>query len=285
MTADTVDPTVLIGVPGIHDRIPEQEYHAHTGSLSVSGAKTLLDKTPAHFKWDRDHGRASKPAFNLGHAAHTVILGRGAELALVDANDWRTKAAQEQRSLAYATGKTPLLRDEYEQVLGMAKAIRANPLAAALFDPDHGRPEQSGYWIDKPTSITRRFRVDWLPESNGARLLVPDLKTTVDASPRAISKTMANFSYGSQASWYEEGLRALGVAESPVFLFVFVEKVPPYVVTVAQPSAEVLAWGQRRNRRAIELYKRCIDTDTWPGYSDDVVHIDLPRWAANDEAA
>lgn len=271
--------TATVGTIGLHDGINEVDYHADRGSLSVSGAKLLLGKSPAHFKWQRDNGQPHKAAFDFGHAAHALVLGVGAPLAVVDAEDWRTKAAQQQRKEAYEQGHTPLLRAEHETVVAMAAAIKAHPLASALFDPAHGKAEQSGYFADEPTGVTRRFRLDWLPNTDGGRLIVPDFKTTIDASPKAISKSLTDFGYASQARWYLDGINALGIAEHAAFLLVFIEKTPPHVVTVAEPDAEALAWGAERNRRALDLYARCVETGEWPGYSDDVELVSLPRWA------
>ena len=266
--------------PGIHDGLDEATYHADKASLSVSGAKKLLPPScPAKFFHDREHGQAPKAEFDFGHAAHSAVLGAGPVMRIVDAEDWRTKAAREQRDEIRAAGEVPVLRAEAEQVAGMASAIKAHPIASALLDRDHGKPEQSGYWHDADHDVLRRFRLDWLPETNGGRLIVSDYKTAISAEPGAIRKAVANYGYYMQHAWYVDGLHALEVAEDIAFVFIFQEKTAPYLVTVAELDAEAILLGRKRNDQALQVYAECTATNTWPPYSSEVELISLPAWA------
>jgi hypothetical protein len=257
----------------------EAEYHAHP-ALSSSGAKKLLPPScPALFKWERENKRPEKRAFDLGHAAHAKVLGVGARLAVVDALDWRTKAAREARDEAYAEGLTPVLAHEDEQITGMAAAILEHPIASAVFDPDYGSPEQSLFWCDERFGVERRARLDWLPEPSGGRLIVADYKTCISAEPAAIRKTVANYGYYMQAPWYIDAVRALGLAEDVSFVFVFQEKTAPYLVTVVELDAMALRLGAARNDQALAVFAECTETGDWPGYSDEVELISLPSWA------
>jgi hypothetical protein len=128
--------------PGLYEDLDEATYHGHKSSLSVSGAKKLLPPScPAIFKWQRDNGQPHKAVFDFGHAAHAVVLGAGADIKVVDAPDWRTKAAKADADEIRAAGHIPLLAHEWAQVRGMADAIKAHPIASALLEPDHGKPE------------------------------------------------------------------------------------------------------------------------------------------------
>ena len=72
-----------------------------------------------------------------------------------------------------------------------------------------------------------------------------------------------------------------------MFIFVFQEKTPPYLVNVAQIDPdypENREIGRTRNRQAIERFRDCAETGLWPGYEGDtyegVTYISLPPWAA-----
>lgn len=279
MTA-VADVTVITD-PGVYT-IPDGVYHADPvpqRSLSSSGARKLLPPScPAKFQHERENRPPSKPHFDMGHAAHKLVLGSGPEIVAVDADDWRTKAAKEARDAAYAEGKTPLLAGDVEIVEAMAQAIRQHPVASALFNPDHGDPEQSLFWTDEPTGTTLRARLDWLPTPRDGRLIIPDYKTTTSALPAAFAKSCANYGYSQQAAWYLDAIRALNLAEESAFVFVAQEKTAPYLVTVIELDADALRIGRALNRLAIDLYADCTANDTWPGYSDDVVHLSLPTW-------
>jgi hypothetical protein len=266
-------------VNGIHD-LPEAEYFAQTHALSASGAKLLLPPNcPALFRWAQDHP-VHKDVFDFGSAAHRVVLGAGPRIDIIDAPDWRTARAKQQRDEARAAGFTPLLIADWAQVTAMADAIRAHPLASVLFDPSAGRPELSMFWDDPETGVPCRARPDWLPDPRGGRLTIPDYKTTVSAHPDDFAKSVGNYGYHIQHAHYTAGAAALGLGDDPAFVFVAQEKTPPYLVNVVQLDDGAIQAGKVAMRAAIELFASCTATDTWPGYPMDIPEISLPPWAA-----
>lgn len=269
---------------GIYDGIPEDQYHADKVSLSVSGAKKLLPPScPARFKWERDNGQPHKAAFDFGRAAHTLVLGAGQQIVRIDAEDWRSKAAREQRDAVYAEGLTPLLANEYLQACAMADAIAAHPIASALLNPDRGKPEQSAYWLDPAHDVLRRCRFDWLPDTDGGRLVIPDYKTARSAEPWMFARAAASYGYHMQAAWYSDTAQALGLAEDVTFVFIAQEKTAPYLVTVVELDVLSVEAGRRRNDEALRIYRECTDTGVWPGYADDIEVITLPAWAFDED--
>ncbi|MFJ3258462.1 PD-(D/E)XK nuclease-like domain-containing protein [Streptomyces sp. NPDC086771] len=266
--------------PGIYPDLPMETYHADRQSLSSSGARKLLPPScPALFRYEQDHPQPPKKTFDIGNAAHRLVLGDGPELVAVEAPDWRTKAAREERDEVRAAGGVPLLADEYDQVQAMADAIRRHPVASALFAPDSGRPEVSVFWEDGPTGIRRRARFDWLPHPRSGRLIIPDYKTCRSAEPTALARAVDEYGYHCQDDWYRAAARAAGLADDPAFVFVCQEKTAPYLVTVIELDAAARRIGAAKNRRSIETFARCTETGHWPGYSDDITYLSLPTWA------
>lgn len=281
---------LVIDQPGVY-QMPADVYHADpvpAGSLSSSGARLLLPPScPALFRYRVDHGQPPNRTFDFGHAAHQQVLGTGPDLVVVNAEDWRTNAAKEARDKAHAAGAVPLLAAEHEQVQAMAAALRAHPVAAVLFEPGAGRAEQALFWHDTEFGVWRRALLDWLRHRGTGRLIVPDYKTTKSAEPAALSRAMSTHGYYQQAAWYLDAVTALGLAGDvePAFVFVFQEKTPPYLVTICEPDYMAIKWGRIRNRKALDIYRRCQASGRWPGYADDVVRLSLPRWAENDHDA
>ncbi|MEU0515832.1 PD-(D/E)XK nuclease-like domain-containing protein [Amycolatopsis sp. NPDC006125] len=276
--------------PGVYD-IPAEAYHADPvpgGSLSSSGARLLMPPScPAIFKHRMDNPEPYVKEFALGSAAHKLVLGAGDEFAVIDAADWRTKAARQEREEAQAAGLIPLLQHQFDQVEAMAQALREHPTASALFDSARGgRPEQALFWRDKLTGITRRALLDWLPAKvPGRRMILADYKTAASAEPTAIAKAVYNHGYHQQAAWYIDGVVELGLDEDPAFVFVFQEKEPPYLVTVIELDRVSLMWGDVLNRAALARYRHCVETGRWPGYADDVQLVSLPVWAQREYEA
>lgn len=288
-TSAGLDRHIVLAEPGVYDAIPEDVYHSDPvpgGSLSSSGIRKLLPPScPARFFHDLKHPTPPNRTLDFGSAAHRDVLGYGPELVVVDAKDWRTNAAKEAAAKARARGAIPLLPHEREQITAMATAIRNHDEAGALINPDNGgMPEQTMIWQD-PTGVMCRARVDWMPEpSPYRRTIFVDYKTARSANPDAIAKAIYEHGYHIQAAWYLAGARALGWAErDAVFVFIFQEKEPPYLITPVQLHAEALMWGEQLAAKAIDTYLTCMETGYWPDYVDaygeDVPTVNLPTYA------
>lgn len=268
--------------PGVYS-IPTEAYHADPvkgGSLSHSGARKLRE-CPAKFAYWREHPEIPSDDFDFGHAAHRLVLGDGADLVVIEADSWRTNAAKDAKAEAHATGKIPVLITQLLVVEAMAKALRAHPIAAALFSPGSGAPEQTLVWRDERTGVMCRALIDWLPHKQPGRMIVPDYKTTKNASNDAISRSAADYEYHTQADWYLSGIRALGLDANPAFVLVAQEKTPPYLVNVAQLDPVAMRIARDENRESLRVYAECTAAGQWPGYSSEVELIALPPWVEN----
>lgn len=258
--------------------LPHNEYLAMP-ALSFSGMKQLLPPScPALFKYWREHQRPSKTAYDFGHVAHSLVLGAGPEIVAIDADDWRTKDARTQRDEAYTAGQVPVLASDYAAAEALAESVKAHPRAAELLRPGSGKPEVSLFWTDEESGVDIRGRLDWLPNPSDGRMVVPDFKTAASADPETFAQSAAKYGYAQQAALYIDGLKALGLSDDPVFVFIVAEKSAPYLVSVIELDAEALRIGRGLNRRAIQIYKHCTQTNTWPGYSPDVELISMPVW-------
>jgi len=266
--------------PGIYD-MDNETYHSHRYALSSSGARKLLPPScPAIFRYEQDNPQPAKKVWDIGNAAHKLVLGNGPILQLVDYERWDTKAAKAEVADAREAGAIPLKRAEYDQVHAMADALRRHPVASLLFDPERGAPEQSLFWRDDRTSVMRRARLDWLPNPRTGRLIIPDYKTCRSANPDALEKAIDEYGYHQQDDWYRSACKALGLADDDAaFVFVCQEKTAPYVITVVEVNATSRRIGAARNRRALETFAQCTESGYWPGYSDEVVPLSLPGWA------
>lgn len=253
--------------PGIYDGISDLTYHADRNSLSSSGARALLEPGgPAKFRYGVVE---YKKDWDFGHVAHALVLGEGSAIEVLDYKDWRTKDAKADAAAARAAGKVPILTAMYEVAKTMAEAALTHPLGEILFAS--GVAEQSWYWNDPVTGVRLRCRPDW--NTGGDHPLFVDYKTTKSADPAQFIKSAKDYGYHCQEPFYLDGATELGVDAQ--FYFFCQEKTAPYLPSVVQLPAEAVAEGRRLNRAAIDLYARCVETDTWPGY-EPIVHT--PPW-------
>lgn len=255
-----------------------------TGSLSSTWARKLMEPAgPAKFAYERRNPQPPKKVFDVGHAAHTIVLGTGAPIARIPEEALAvngaasTKAAKEFIAEARADGRTPLKPDEYDQVVAMAEAIKNHPAAMRVLAADGTHTEVSGFRQDPDTGMWLRCRFDAINPAG-----IGDLKTCIDADPAKFARrTAVDLGYYQQADWYLSMAHDLGLTDGP-FRFVLVEKTPPHLVSVVELSDLYLAIGRTRNRAAIDLYARCRETDHWPGYTG-VTVVDPPAWLTSDE--
>jgi hypothetical protein len=277
-----VTAAVEVEAPQVVDGLSAEAYHADRTSVSSSGLRALLNPgCPAQFKYDREHPQAPKREFDMGNAVHAEVLGEGHDIVEIDFPDYKKKDAQVARDAAYAAGKVPLLPKERVQVDAMAKAVREHPLAGPLFAPGSGIPERSIYWTDLATGVRCRVRPDWLKQLPGMTLCV-DLKTIKDAAPDTISRAIRDHNYHQQDPMYIDGIEAAGLAPDGCrFIFAFVSKIAPYLITVRELTDQDRDIGRARNERALRIYADCESTGIWPDWTGPVTEIPqigMPSW-------
>ena len=268
------DKPSVIEAPGIYE-MPEDDYFADpvlAGSLSCTWAKQLAQPGgPAKWKWEREHPKPSKKHFDLGHAAHALVLGVGAPIEKIPFDEWRTKAAKDLVADAREAGYIPLKPAEFEQVTLMAEQIRSHELAMSLIEG--ARHEQSAFRVDTDTGLWLRCRFDSISPDG-----ISDYKTTICAEPTEFVRQAVKLGFHQQAAWYRDMAQALGITDGP-FRFIAQEKQPPYLVAVIDLERDTEDLGRRTNRRAIDIYSQCRATGQWPGYPPIIHTVSAPPWA------
>lgn len=264
---------------GIYPDVPELDYHSGAfgpaDSLSSTEAKRILE-APAVLRWYRDHPQPPKTAFDLGHVVHSLVLGTGLDLYVHDWTDLRTKAAKEDVADARDRGEVPIKRADFEQMHAVADAVLTHPVAGPIFE--NGTPEQSIYATDEQTGVWMRGRVDWATED-----ALVDLKTSTTAIPNEWSRQAASLEYAVQREFYRQIWEQITGEVDRQFLHVVVSKTEPYLVAVMEMDLDFEAVGKSKVRRALDLYKKCLDTDTWPGIPPIIHRLAPPAYYINAE--
>jgi hypothetical protein len=274
--------------PGIYT-IPADEYHrdpCDEPSLSASIAHLLVKKTPAHAHWAHPrlnpyYERTEKAIFDLGNMAHAVLLENTYErIVVVDADSWRTKAAQQERDDAHSRGFTPVLNKDYQRLVLATGDIRTQ-VNQRTYDPPlftEGKPEQTLVWQER--GVWCRALVDWLHDDFSA---IDDLKTTsASANPVLWSKhTLEKIGADVQFAFYRRGVKAL-TGKTPAFRWVIAEIDPPFPISVVSLDPSWVDLADLKVDRAIERWRQCIETDTWPGYPESIYYAEPPAWVEYD---
>lgn len=253
--------------------MPDHEYHSHA-SLSSTGAKRIIE-CPAEFDWYRRNPE-QKDVFDFGTVVHTLVLGKGAGVTIVDHDSWRSKAAQEAKAQARKDGLVPLLAHEFECAEVVANTVLHHPIIGPWFE--QGQAELSAATIDPTTGVQMRARFDWLTELDG-RPTILDVKTAGrSVHPWSFGKTIADFKYHLSAAFYRRVAIACGI-EDPDFRLVAVSKEAPHEVRAFTLPQDALDVGDELTDRALDLYRQCTEHDQWPCLHPAVVEAELPRYA------
>lgn len=252
-------------------------YHAdpcEQPSLSSHIANILLRQSPAHAwyahpRLNPNYRPTEATKFDYGTAVHAVLLeGRRDALVVVDAADWRTKAAKEAREAAYAAGKTPILLRQYDKVDVMVSRAQA---FAGAFLSEHGKPEQTVMWQEP--GIWCRARPDWLQGT-----VILDYKTTTNAAPGYVcDRVLAQMGYDVQAAFYLRGLKATTGADH-TWVWLFQETEPPFACSLVSMGPAMRTIAERKVEKAIGIWRKCITTGSWPAYEQRVHYAEPTPW-------
>lgn len=265
---------------GIFPRVSYEEYAQWPGLRS--SYLRHFRRTALH-AWNESQAPASPgPALNLGNAIHTAILEpdllpvRYARGIKVDRR-FNTGKAEWAAFQAEHAGKEILEADDWETVTRVRDAVWRQPWAQKLFGGE-GATELSARWTDRESGLPCKARIDrFSAEFRGAPTVV-DLKSAADASKDAFKRSIETFAYGLQACFYLDGLTAIS-AHYRTWLWVVVEKAPPYAVALYEPDDEVLAEGRRLYRTALLSHLDAVRTGIWHGYPAEPQIIGRPGWA------
>ncbi len=277
----------MIETPGAYD-IPMDLYHQDPciePSLSRSTIRDLIMRSPKHAWWNHprlnptyqpDDGNGK---FDVGTASHSILLEGINNVEVVDADDWRTKAAKEARDLARKEGKTPLLPHQFEEVKKCVLAVENQIYGCTELDIQNlmtdGAHEMSFFWKEDATWM--RSRLDWLSHD---RKVILDLKfTEMSANPGDLARHILNLGLDIQAVLYSRAVEAVYGDDKPKMVFVFCEVQEPYLCSFVSLPPDFLALAQSKIDYGIWTWRECIKNDEWPAYPNRVVYSELPAWA------
>lgn len=302
-TSLTLPPTPFGGIPiqpGIYRDIPEDIYHRW--SAASNSRLSLVKRSPAHLKAEIDQPKAPTEGKIIGRACHSSILEpaifgtsftiagqcdavtgkkeqcRNSGLAYVEGFGWACGTHLKGLPSPITDGRTVLSTDDYALCVNLREAVRSHASAGALLDCSTER-ELSIVWRDEETGLLCKARLDgYVPPGTIPGGAILDLKSTTDASKAAFSRDIFTYGYHRQGAFYLAGTAAVGL-EAQHFIQVPVEKARPFAVATYRLRDDALKLARTEIAPLLRLYKQCVDTNTWPAYSESIEDVSVPEWA------
>lgn len=263
----------------IYDQ-PAADYFA-ANALNNTSIGYMLE-CPALYKAHLEMPETPSKAFMLGSLVHAMVLEpeKLSERYAPVNSSGTTKAGKEERKALADKGITAFSADDWLQAQYMSGSLLSTCPTTSKLLALPGNSEVSVYWDEniEGTPLPCKARVDRLTQLPDGSWLAIDLKTTADTvKPSELARKAYAYGYHRQAAWYTRGLRANGI--EPLFLFFFVSKQAPYLVTPLSFTADALALGDDQCMRAARTLIHCREDDSWPAYTTGIYEVDLPEWA------
>ena len=268
--------------------VTDAEYFADpcdAPSLSQSIAQVLLNESPRH-AWLRHPKLGNQPkdptkALDEGSILHKLVLGKGADVFVVQEDNYKTKSAQSIRDAAIAEGKIPILAKQYVELVKAAEQLRSK--CAEFGFPFTGQSEIAIEWRDgEERNVICRGRMDHVFLDRG---VIYDVKKTRNAHPNYLKRKFVELGYDIQYAAYTRAVAALHPElEGRIdFVFLFMETEAPYSVVPARPDGALREIGHSRWSRAVDLWGKCLRENHWPSYCESAVTLDAPSWVITQE--
>lgn len=254
--------------PGYHV-MPAEKYHADpcvVPSLNASTANVLLRESArkawfGHPRLNPAFARKEESKFDLGTAAHAMLLEGRDVIQVCDFDDWRKAEARAQRDAARSAGKVPLLKKHRDDVVAMVATAEAfiqhSEIAEHWPDGDSELVavcEDRGVWL--------RARLDRITKR---RRFIFDYKSTEDASPDTFGRQIIRMGYHIQEAFYRRVVRNLQSVD-PRFAFLAQSTEPPYECSLhgCDPALQEIA--DLEIERAIGIWRDCSQKKVWPSH-------------------
>lgn len=242
-----------------------KDYHL---SKALNRSKLLLlCKNPAYYKFVQEHPEEPTDSLIIGNAVHTYILEpkefkkRYAIAPIVDKRTsegktiWNNFCEKNHEKIILTQENLNMLKE-------MKKSIKKNQYACKLLA---GQIEQSFYWLDDLTKLRIKTRPDSYLNLK-KQIICADLKTCHNADTETFSKEAIKHGYDVQAFMCSYALKEY--YHKPVtFVFVAIEKKPPYSINIMQVDDLFRQHGEDRFRELLGIYKQCKDSNTWYDYN------------------
>ena len=262
----------------------EKEYRSHP-AVSRSELWRLYSESPEKFRFYKDEPPPATDALIFGQALHMSVLQPDIyadNFAVMPDVDRRTREGKAAWAAFTAEneGKTAISADWQAKIDKMTAKLNGDPYVRKLLSGEHEKPY---FWTDELTGEECKCRVDSITQIGGVNYII-DVKTAEDASGNKFMKKSIDFGYPMQAAMYSEGVKKASGTDCR-FVFVIIEKSPPYAVNIMQADGLYTQYGYDMFREAIGIYHDCKINNNWYGYLGKFNNINvlgLPAYLAKE---
>lgn len=309
MTATATQPVVVAAPdPGFYPGMTEDEYRGDPGAAQ-SILKIFALRSAEHAKYQLDHPKEPTAVMQFGTALHMAVLqperfeaeyqiAQPCQAVLKSGPNAGASCGKSAESYGgewfcgtHSRGQISdnvkaLSAEDHQRAVIMRDRMRGHPRGKRILEGVQ-HTELPAFWIDPGSGLRCKLLADAVGamKLSGGReyLFAFDLKTTRDASPHGFERQAFDLGYWIQAAHYTIGLDAVGL---PVdgFIFGAIEHEPPHgrrfyrCTDRAIEMGMKLLLGEDGKSGLYARWKRCIESNQFPGYDIRFGDLDLPAF-------
>lgn len=259
---------------GIYRGVSDESYFA-ANAVNHSTLKEI-ERSPAHYKLALKKGGRDSDAKRLGAVAHLMLFQPSLVAGKIvgppinpktdkpygmDTNAWRDHAAEH-------PGKLIVSPQEMQDAALAVQAIREHRELAPIMCES---VENELVLVWEEDGILFKAKIDALTSSD-----MGDLKTTKNAEDRAFARSIAEYSYHTQAALYLRGAIHLGISVDRYVIGAVEQET--YQIACYELDSHFISIGHTKVTEWIGKLRNCLMTDEWPGYTPKIVPISPPMW-------
>lgn len=274
---------------GIYERVNAIAYHSYIwpreAALSAGLAIDLIGYGPAEAwssmmrNYDDLYSEQTRRRLELGTAFHMAVLEPDrvpSDIVLIDAADYKGKAAREARDIARSHGLIPLLPKEYDTLTPAVAALR-NRIDGIPFRTAPDGVFQEGAIAEasvvaEADGVWLKSRPDWLIMGHDEDLII-DYKTTA-CRGGDISRLSRWLRWDMRAAFY---MRCYTLATGrPVrYRYLVQQNRWPFMARFHDLAAEDLDIAMGDVDAAIATWRDCVRENNWPSGVENALTLDI----------
>lgn len=213
-----------------------------------------------------------------------LTVGSALHCAILEPRDFESRYVMKPDGMSFATKEGKAWREsnvdriiltpaQWTMVTGMQASVLQHPVASQVLSG--AATEVSIFWTDSETGLPCKIR----PDALRADGYTADIKSIVDARYHAFQGAVAKYRYYKRAAFYLDGIREAMSTPCTHYIFIVVEKSPPYAVCLYELDTFALDVGRRAYRLDLQKIKHHRDNpDDWPGFELRIQEMLLPTW-------
>jgi hypothetical protein len=228
-------------------------------------------QSPRHYLWEQTH-REEQPDnknFIFGSYVHAALLEPDTlkdSFVVIDMKTRHNKEYYAAAAIARKTGKQIILSGEKRDAEYIVENAQNDPHVMDLLNNSFAEVSAAA----KIGDVWLKARMDgYIPE----RKLMLDIKTTGE-SIYWFESNVRRWAYDISAPIYMDVVNAAAEAlgdpnhGAETYLFLVIEKAPPFGIKIFEMTPEYLADGRTRYLAVLPAFKECLDTGIYSGYDN-----------------